>query len=215
MYIAIIKNDKEQFRNLYGKLEKIDFGELYKMLFTDESFIKGAKSIINQGKHEKLNLILNGSFSKEEILTLIKQVEEHTMWDKVNEGKSIPKLKKEFHKIKNFRNNVMHAHNINQGTYESAKSLYLDLNEELNSEIENILSKNSEYYIREDLSDYINSTIDEYERNSITKSGESIEHLSELLKNSQFIDINIKNEDIIKTMKILTKKLSKINDTQN
>lgn len=202
VYIAIIKNDTEQFYELHGELEKLDFGELYKMLFTDENFIKSTKTIINKSTHEDLKLILHGSFSKEEILTVITQMEEHTVWDKINEGKSIPELKKEFNKIKNFRNNVMHAHNIDQETYESAKSLFLELNKDLNFEIYNILSGKSGYPIGEDFTDNISSSLAGIKTIAINKNMETLANFSEIFKKyliENVATIDIKADSIFKS----------------
>lgn len=182
VYIAIIKNDTEQFYKLHGELEKLDFGELYKILFTDEDFIKGTKIIINKSSYEEFKLILDGSFSKEEILTVIAEIEEDTIWDKINDGESIPKLKKNFFEIKNFRNNVMHAHNIDQETYESANSLFTELNEELNFEIDNILSEKMRYKIGEDFTDNISSSLNGIREIAINKNIESLEKLTEGIK---------------------------------
>ncbi|MGC6769544.1 hypothetical protein [Enterococcus sp. LJL51] len=147
VYIAIIKSDEGRFYDLHGELEKLDFGELYRLLFTDEKFITGTKTIVNKNKNDKSKFILDGSFSKEEVLKVIGEIEENTIWDKINGGNSIPLLKNNFSEIKKFRNNVMHAHNINKATYAKASELFVKLNEDFDLEIKQMLTQNDLYPI--------------------------------------------------------------------
>lgn len=181
VYIAIIKVDTEEFENLYGQLEKIDFGELYKMLFTDDNFAKATKQVINQNKFNQLRLILDGSFSKDEILTTINQIEEHTIWDKINNGLSVPKLKKEFSKIKSYRNSVMHAHNISKEIYESANALFSEINKELDIEINKLLMKKEQLSIGSDLAESITSSLGSFK---ITYDENTKNVMNEYIKNS-------------------------------
>lgn len=206
VYIAIIKVDIEEFQNLHNKLEKIDFGELYKILFTDENFTQGAKQIVNKSKFNQLKLILDGSFSKDEILIAIDQIEEHTIWDKINNGLSVPKLKKKFSEIKSYRNSVMHAHNINKETYEAAKDLFSEINKELDLEIKSLLTKKNQLLIG---SDFTESIISSLESIKVSYSKENMDKTMESFIKALDNYKPIETEDIKRALEALSKGVSK------
>ncbi len=130
LYLAnVTKNNPKANENLLN-LELKSFGELFNILFIDSHFIKSVKSFMNQKSN---------SFTKNEILKEINSVEELTVWKSLLGDHPISELENDFFAIKNYRNSVMHAHNIDYKTYSAALKLFKKTNKQLDLEIKKLI----------------------------------------------------------------------------
>ena len=139
---AAIIGDDEIWKQVQ-KIDQIDFSGIYQLIFTDGDFIKKAKKAID-GK------------TKEDILKQIESLDEKTIWSSITTESELKIIKDNFQDIKNYRNDIMHAHNIGFSCYKNAKILFTDANNELFIENEELLSPR-----------YI-STLDSYDFNALT-----------------------------------------------
>lgn len=107
-------------------LESKDLGEIFELLFTDTDFVKAVRSSV----HEK-----SWKFTKTEIIETLRGIEEKTVWDELIGKNVVPLLRTDFLQVKNFRNDVMHAHNMSAKDYADALKLITIVNEHLSEEI--------------------------------------------------------------------------------
>ena len=126
---AIHKSDKS-FENI-NNLEEKDLGVIFECLFTDEQFVKNVRTKINS---------TSWPFTKREVLDLIQGMSENTVWDKLMGKGIVSKLSKEYLKVKDYRNDVMHAHNIRFKEFRESKELFEEINEQLDFEISKIIT---------------------------------------------------------------------------
>lgn len=108
-------------------LDEDDFYTIYIRLFTSKQFNK-----------ELYNLFPTNHppYTKSNILQLIENIpEDEVAWDKVV-GDKLQIIKHSFLDIKQYRNDVMHAHYISYSTYRKAKSLFKEVITQLTSEID-------------------------------------------------------------------------------
>lgn len=140
---ALNKNDiaAENIKNLESK----DLGEIFNLLFTDDQFVKNVKTAINTKTWQ---------FTRQEILSVIEKLTENTTWDHLIGTTSVPALREQFLTVKDYRNDVMHAHDIEAKAFRDAKKLFEQVNKQLDSEIGKIIdiaeknpeeTKNSDY----------------------------------------------------------------------
>ena len=125
---ALSKNSKDA--EIIKDLESKDFGEIFTLLFSDAQFVQNAKKTIGDKTWQ---------FTKAEIVAAIEQLSEHTVWDNLIGKDAVPLLRSDFIKVKNFRNDVMHAHAMNAKSYSSASKLIKKINEQLDTEIGKII----------------------------------------------------------------------------
>lgn len=123
-------------------LEKKDLGEVFEMLFTDADFVKSTKLRVTKE--------ISWQFTKDEIINSIADIEEHTLWDSLVNGEEMTTLRKQFSNTRMYRNDVMHAHNIDTEAFRSARRLFNKINEEMDVELErfycNIPEKDMTHY---------------------------------------------------------------------
>ena len=129
LYSALHKGEKSASN--IKELEKKDFGVLFELLFTDDSFIKEAKTKANQ---------TTWKYTKNELINMIKDIEEKVVWDELLGKDTIPTLRSGFADIRVYRNDVMHAHYMSYGTYAKAKKIYESVNKEINEKISTIIN---------------------------------------------------------------------------
>ncbi len=125
---ALNKGDKV-VENISG-LESKDLGDIFTLMFTDDDFIKSVKKTVNDK---------TWAFTKEEIIQSLNDIEENTKWDSLIGADAVSELRQNFVVAKNYRNDTMHAHNINTKTYKDAKKLFKKINEQLDKEIGKII----------------------------------------------------------------------------
>lgn len=130
LYLKSALSDKTVNTENINGLEKKDFGEIFTILFTDSTFVNDVKKTINDKSWQ---------FTKKEILDMLQERSEHTLWDKLIGKDTIPLLCSNFIKVKNYRNDVMHAHNIGYKIYMEAQELINKINNNLDMEIGRII----------------------------------------------------------------------------
>lgn len=102
------------------RIEEFDFGEIYRFLFCSDDFIKVAKSEINKKP-----------YSKNDMIKILQQIQEATLWSQLVKGDRANYIQEHFLEIIEYRNDVMHAHNINYEKYVKIKSLINHMNAKL------------------------------------------------------------------------------------
>ena len=125
--LSAVRDGKEKTKQLARELEGLDFGEIYKALFTSQDFWDNFKKI----KRDEI-------LSNKDLIAKIRAFEEKTLWDEMF-TKDFPFLPDNFDKIRRRRNDIMHAHNISYEDYKSSKKLVEKANLELKRISEQIL----------------------------------------------------------------------------
>lgn len=125
---AISKGDK--FSENIQDLESKDLGAIFELLFTDEDFVKDVRTKVNKKSWQ---------FTKTEIISAVKSIAEETIWCHLIGEDAVPQLKQDFIAVKNYRNDVMHAHNIDTKTFRMIKNLFKKINRQLDAEIGKII----------------------------------------------------------------------------
>ena len=125
------KHDSETIKDLESK----DLGEIFTMLFADPQFKQDVRERVKK---------ITWQFTKSEILDILQGISENTLWDKLLGEKAVPELRSDFVKVKEFRNDVMHAHNMSASSFSEALKLIKKINEQLDAEIrKNIINKDA------------------------------------------------------------------------
>lgn len=119
-------------------LDEKDLGTIFGMLFADDNFVQMAKKKVNDK---------SWIFTKKEIIDTLLMLDEHKMWDDLIGENAVLTLRSNFGELKKFRNDIMHAHNMDTKNFEKAKKLFRKVNSELNTEINRIIAeaKDEEY----------------------------------------------------------------------
>lgn len=126
LYLASsLKGDKDLNARITN-LESMDLGSIFDWLFTDVEFFKSVKGMINK---------MTWNFTRDEVLRSINKLEENVLWDSVLGKERVETLRKNFDSVREHRNHVMHAHNIDYTQFQSAKKLFKEINKELDSVI--------------------------------------------------------------------------------
>ena len=73
------------------------------------------------------------------IIKSLNEIVENTRWNRLIGPSAVSELKNHFVIAKNYRNDTMHAHNINTKTYKDAKRLFEKINDQLDEEIGKII----------------------------------------------------------------------------
>lgn len=120
------KSDCETIKDLESK----DFGTIFALLFSDSQFIQNVKKSVNEKTWQ---------FTKSELLDVLQEISENTLWDKLLGEDAVPSLRSDFVKVKEFRNDVMHAHNMNASSFSAALKLIKKINEQLDVELGKII----------------------------------------------------------------------------
>ena len=134
------KKDSETIKDLESK----DFGEIFTLLFSDSKFVENVRKSVNAKTWQ---------FTKDEILAALQHISENTLWDKLIGENSVPLLRSDFVKVKDFRNDIMHAHSMSSSSFSSAMKLIKKINEQLDVEIGKIIvekEKSPETQVGED-----------------------------------------------------------------
>lgn len=142
LYLAVsISNDKNAKEQIHD-LESKDFGAIFNMVFTDKNFISNLKKRVNAENNSEFKG--RGQYSKEEICKYIDSLEERTLWDDVVGKDKVSALRNNFRDVNEYRNDIMHAHNINEKRYKKIKTLFKRINSELDSGIDRIINEMAE-----------------------------------------------------------------------
>lgn len=139
LYLAASISDNEKAKESITSLEQKDFGELFELLFIDQKFISKMKMRINADNRSEFNG--KGLYSKAEVQTYLDSLDEHTLWDTILGPNSVPMLRKRFRDVQTYRNDVMHAHNIDKGLFNKSRYLFSEINKELEIALSNLLGE--------------------------------------------------------------------------
>lgn len=131
LYLKVSQCDEEKFRSVITDIDQKDFGDIYTILFVDSNFRADAKDRI-----KKLN-------TQAEMIQAINALQENTVWHILVGDTALSIIKDNFNLLKEYRNDVMHAHNIKWEKYKKAKELFTDANIELENELNRLLQSPS------------------------------------------------------------------------
>lgn len=120
------KSDCETIKDLESK----DFGAIFALLFSDSQFIQNVRKSINEKTWQ---------FTKSELLDVLQEISENTLWDKLLGENAVQSLRSDFVRVKEFRNDVMHAHNMNASSFSAALKLIKKINKQLDAELRKII----------------------------------------------------------------------------
>jgi len=134
LYLMSAKHRNEDSSKNIKDLEDQDLGKIFELLFADTEFNQKVKQLI---KNKSWN------FTKSEIISDVNDIDEVTVWDRLVGKDIVPSLRNEFIKVKDYRNHVMHAHNIDYKTYNDIKKLYKKVNTEIDDAIGRVMGKRS------------------------------------------------------------------------
>lgn len=115
-----------------SRLEEMELGSIFEMLFTDDDFIAVSKQKINEKTWK---------YTKEEILEALNGIPENVLWDRLIGADCVPTLRRHFSDVRCCRNDTVHAHNIDAPAFKRAQALIVAVNGELDSEIESIIDR--------------------------------------------------------------------------
>lgn len=130
LYLKSALNKGDEAAANIRDLESKDLGEIFALLFADAQFVKDVKTIVNSKTWQ---------FTRQELLSVIEGLSENTIWDKLIGEASVPALREKFVTVKDYRNDVMHAHDIDAKTFRASKKLFEKVNEQLDIEIGKII----------------------------------------------------------------------------
>lgn len=137
LYLVASISDDQKAMDTFRNLEEKTLGEIFDSLFVDIKFVANTKKRVNGNDEFKGK----GSYSKAEIQEYLSGIEEHTLWDTLFNGSSPSTIKLKFREVFDYRNKVMHAHNIGRDFYGKARYLFDKINKELDSEIGKIIGQ--------------------------------------------------------------------------
>jgi len=146
-YLASTFYDVEKAEQIVKDIEDYDFGKIYKILFTDESFKNEVRVKFGKDKH----------YSKQDMLKTIDKMSENTIWGELFKDGHLEIVPREFLHIREHRNHTMHAHNIGYEEYIKAKNLLGRVNKEIDTEIGRFLNTNLESIPKIDMSEIADS----------------------------------------------------------
>lgn len=129
LYLAASISDNTEAKKSIQRLEEKDFGEIFDLLFIDINFISNLKRRINADAKSEFNG--KGKYSKYEIQSYLDALDENLLWDIILGKEDVPTLRRRFRDVQMYRNDVMHAHNIESSIYKSAEYLFKKINTEL------------------------------------------------------------------------------------
>ena len=161
---ASISSDNKLAGNIVD-LESKDFGQIFTMLFIDDSFMNNIKDKIKTRNKE--------TFSKADVLALIESINEKPLWDALLTKNTVPTLRTRFSEVRLFRNDVMHSHYINWAKYKEIQRLFSSIDTELDEALYSIEIK--------EIADQIKPSFNETLRNALAAQ-EMLVGLSQTLR---------------------------------
>lgn len=159
---SALQHDATASQNI-KELESKDLGTIFELLFTDAQFIKDVKKNINEKSWQ---------FTRDELINTINNLSENTVWDSLIGHETISVLRSDFIRVKNYRNDVMHAHNMDAASYTSALGVIKKINDQLDDEL-NKLVKSPEKEEANDTQTF-NSTLNQALRDHETATAISV-----------------------------------------
>lgn len=123
LYLASSLHGDENSQKVIVGLEEQELGNIFETLFSDAAFVKKAKETINK--------TLSWQFTRAELLDAINKLDENRLWTLLLGDDCVETLCSSFSEIRNYRNDVMHAHNIDYEQFNKAHKLFKKVNTEL------------------------------------------------------------------------------------
>lgn len=142
LYLAASISDNTEAKESIQRLEEKDFGEIFDLLFIDMNFISNLKKRINADARSEFNG--KGKYSKQEIQSYLDSLDESLLWDVILRQDDVPTLRRRFRDVQLYRNDVMHAHNIESSIYKKAEYLFKKINKELDISIGRLIGRAEE-----------------------------------------------------------------------
>jgi hypothetical protein len=133
LYLSASISNSEQAKKTINDLESKTLGVIFESLFVDHSFVVNTKKRVNAQDEFKGK----GNYTKAEILQYLSNLSENNLWGSLFLNDSMPTFRTSYNEIFDYRNNVMHAHNIDKKTYARARRLFEKVNSEFDVEIGN------------------------------------------------------------------------------
>ena len=202
LYMACVISSNQKANEHITKLESKDFGNLFSLLFIDDSFITKVKDEVKSRNRE--------SFTKSEIQTLISSIDENSLWDNLLGKEKVPSLRMKFNDVRFYRNSVMHSQSISWQKYINAYELFNSINNEIDFEIE------SYYRVQEGSQDdeAFNETLGNaiYNYDAQMKIAETINGIKELQLSS---GVSALQEQFNNLNKISVKAIPELQDSIN
>lgn len=158
LYLTSSISENKTARGIIQNLESRTLGDIFDLLFVDQNFVNNVKMRVNgTGEYKG-----KGHYPKLSIQSFISDIEEHTLWDSLFEGDCVSTIKARFSDVYDYRNDVMHAHNIQKKQYGQARYLFDKINKELDCEIRKIIGQTTDKLgeIKSDVNASISSALE-------------------------------------------------------
>ena len=136
LYLASALNGDEDSQKVIVRLEERELGKIFEILFSDEAFVKKAKETVNR--------TLSWQFTRLELLDAINKLDEKKLWTILLGDDCAKTLCGSFSELRNYRNDVMHAHNIDYERFNKAEKLFKKVNAELDLAIGKLIGAKEE-----------------------------------------------------------------------
>ena len=121
------KELKQSSKRILKEIESMTYNSIYTHLFTDKSFISRLRDVIN-----------NKDSSREYYQTKMNDIPETVLWDVIMDN-SDNYIKNNFLLLNDYRNDVMHAHNITYSDYKLHRKAFEKAIESVDGEISKII----------------------------------------------------------------------------
>ncbi len=123
LYLASSLHGDENSQKVIVGLEEQDLGTIFEMLFSDAIFVKKAKETVTK--------TLSWQFTRAELLDALNKLDENKLWTVLLGDDCAKTLCESFSELRNYRNDVMHAHDIGYERFNAAQKLFKKVNNEL------------------------------------------------------------------------------------
>lgn len=126
LYLAVVIIPSGEIKDVVKikDLENKNLGDIFETLFTDRKFNSLARKTVNT----------DWQYDKKTILDNINNIEENTLWYQLLSD-DVMDLSNNYIFIKNARNDVMHARDINYSRFLKIRRMYKTINKEIDSSI--------------------------------------------------------------------------------
>lgn len=154
LYMASALHSDSKSKKVISDLETKELIDIFNMLFTDDSFTRSVRILVNNK---------NKLLTKNNLIEEIKNLDETFLWDDLIGGEYVKTLRKHYNEAKDFRNDVMHAHNINYEAFTSARVLFNKINSELDLAINELIGtkENNKDIVKPDFNEKIDAALKE------------------------------------------------------
>ena len=136
LYLASSLQGDEKSQKVIVELEEQELGSIFETLFSDAVFVKKVKETVTK--------TLSWQFTRAELVDAINKLDENKLWTTLLGDDCAKTLCKSFSELRNYRNDVMHAHNIDYARFNKAQKLFKKVNAELDSAIGRLIGAKEE-----------------------------------------------------------------------